>query len=476
MNAKKCIYCGRDADLSKSDIMPDGLTNSRIFNENVCRIEHNNKFSDLFESKVINDFAYITNQLDIKSSKAKKYHEYEAEVEINHDIYSVKTDSSASLFRKRTLKSLDGKRVLTTKSSGSADNRGAFIIDINNEKIIKKVKISADIFFSKEIFRLMAKIAYEWYCFENDISGYHSEFDEIIRCITNGEALDRVSVVAKEDLYTSDFSIFNSYGNHHMILFDDTWGRINAWIYFFEIAFYRVILTKKAPANCKYNFLYRQLSTYGDNNISIKKTCLADAARSSNFEVERFIDELNETVPEQICKSGPLNAQVYIGSHEEERLFRVMGILAFCSKVDLLSEAKYCISNESPNEKKKILIPLIFNNLSRVLLHTCVSKRKIRRFVKDHFRSDEPIRLNFSASNPNFIFLLYIVMQIGIMNLSQYDRDKVEDIVRNKLHKNIQGEYFLDEELEQILKQEISSVPNYDDIIRRGISLVKAWG
>jgi len=46
---RKCIYCDTSVDLSESDIIPDALTNARILNKNVCRIAHNNKFSDLFE-------------------------------------------------------------------------------------------------------------------------------------------------------------------------------------------------------------------------------------------------------------------------------------------------------------------------------------------------------------------------------------------------------------------------------------------
>ena len=47
-----CIYCG-NTETSESDIIPDALTNARITNKNVCKTEHNNKFSDLFESDVI---------------------------------------------------------------------------------------------------------------------------------------------------------------------------------------------------------------------------------------------------------------------------------------------------------------------------------------------------------------------------------------------------------------------------------------
>lgn len=38
---EKCIYCGKETDLSESDIIPDALTNARIINRCVCRIEHN---------------------------------------------------------------------------------------------------------------------------------------------------------------------------------------------------------------------------------------------------------------------------------------------------------------------------------------------------------------------------------------------------------------------------------------------------
>ena len=38
--AHKCIYCGEVNDLSESDIIPDALTNARILNRNVCRVEY----------------------------------------------------------------------------------------------------------------------------------------------------------------------------------------------------------------------------------------------------------------------------------------------------------------------------------------------------------------------------------------------------------------------------------------------------
>ena len=66
-----CIYCGNKHDLSESDVIPDALTNARLTNKNVCRIEHNNKFSDLFEGEVTNSLAFLTKELEIKAGKGK---------------------------------------------------------------------------------------------------------------------------------------------------------------------------------------------------------------------------------------------------------------------------------------------------------------------------------------------------------------------------------------------------------------------
>ena len=93
-----CIYCGIETDLSESDIIPDALTNARITNKNVCKIEHNNKFSDLFESKVIKALAFITNELDVKSKKSKNYASYPAKVEIAGVEYEVSKTSDRSIF------------------------------------------------------------------------------------------------------------------------------------------------------------------------------------------------------------------------------------------------------------------------------------------------------------------------------------------------------------------------------------------
>ena len=108
----ECIYCGIREDLSKSDIIPDALTNAKIINPNVCRIEHNNNFSDMFEAEVIKKLAFITNGLDIKSSKGKNYASYEARITVGDTEYNTKMTSESELFGRKKMRSVDGKFLL----------------------------------------------------------------------------------------------------------------------------------------------------------------------------------------------------------------------------------------------------------------------------------------------------------------------------------------------------------------------------
>ncbi len=110
----KCIYCGKSDDLSESDIIPDALTNARILNKNVCRVEHNNKFSDMFESKVINALSFITNELDIKSSKGKNYAPYNATIIIEGTEYNMLLHSDTDIFNGRVSKSVDKSQIISS--------------------------------------------------------------------------------------------------------------------------------------------------------------------------------------------------------------------------------------------------------------------------------------------------------------------------------------------------------------------------
>lgn len=142
----RCIYCGRTDDLSESDIIPDALTNARILNRNVCRIEHNNRFSDMFESKVIEALSFITNELDIKSSKGKKYAPYNAIITIEGNDYDVLLHGDNDIFNGRVLNSVDRSQKISSYDKIvkiAKDESKVQPIDVNQIEIEKKYELMA---------------------------------------------------------------------------------------------------------------------------------------------------------------------------------------------------------------------------------------------------------------------------------------------------------------------------------------------
>lgn len=133
----KCIYCGIDHDLSESDIIPDALTNARILNRNVCRIEHNNKFSDMFESKVIDALSFITNEFDIKSSKGKKYAPYEAVVTIEGTDYNLKPHGDNEIFNGRVLKSADNTQMISSYDKAVKIAKDEYVVHDGDSEDLK---------------------------------------------------------------------------------------------------------------------------------------------------------------------------------------------------------------------------------------------------------------------------------------------------------------------------------------------------
>lgn len=270
----KCIYCGKDKDLSESDIIPDALTNARILNRNVCRIEHNNKFSDMFESRVIDALGFITNEFDIKSSKGKNYASYDSVVTIEGIDYNLKLHGDNEIFNGRVIKSSDNKHMLISYDKAveiAKDESKVQPLDINTIEIQKKVRINNEIFFDISMYRMFSKIAFEWYCAKNEVSGYYSEFSSIIEFITTGDGTNPVSIIQEDELYKMVDQLGNL-GSHILLAFEKEDGEINVIISLFGLLMYRVIVAKHMPSICVNNYLYTELRTDSSRKEIVHKS------------------------------------------------------------------------------------------------------------------------------------------------------------------------------------------------------------
>ena len=304
----KFIYCGNDYDLSESDIIPDALTNARILNKNVCRIEHNNKLSDMFESKVIDTLAFITNELDIKSSKAKKYAAYDAVLTIEGIDYNLKLHGDKEIFNGKVIKSSDNKHMISSYDKAveiAKDKSKVQLLDINAIEIEKTVRINNEIFFDVSMYRMLSKIAFEWYCSKNNISGDYSKFSNIVEFITTGKGTNPISIIQEEKIYNMIDQVVNL-GSHTLVAFEKEDGEIDVIISLFGLLMYRVVVTQKKPSICMYNFLYTELRTDSSRkeivhqSVNEAQQTFDEMLNSDNFVcTDIIIDGKNVMVPKK---------------------------------------------------------------------------------------------------------------------------------------------------------------------------------
>lgn len=450
----QCLYCGIANDLSKSDIIPDALTNAKIINPNVCRIEHNNKFSDLFEDEVIRKLALITNELDIKSSKSKKYASYSTQINVDGTEYSTKISSETELFRNKKMRSVDGKFLIgpieEIKKIKGANDKNVTQIDVNQIEIEKKVNIDLSVFFSESMYRMVAKIAFEWYCLQNDISGKVEAFEPIIQFITNGIGDDIVTIVGNEELY-STIKMTTNFGSHTLLSYVAKDNSVNILVSLFGIAIYNIKICDSVIDECRNNVIFQELSL--------------DAKRVQfKFDTfENFTHDFHNKFTE-----------VELGN----------GIKAMIPKdmTDVSIQYQYFYGTNYPlfqgdlqcaNKTNEKIINLIIKHMEDTLQSSAVTLRGLKRFVKEHFNSfDEEIKLNPKVTNKKAVFMFYLLFIVGQSNGVIKGLRDLNKVLKDKFSGETIG---ISDEVSCKLNDEIFSTANYSDIILKGAKTIDSW-
>ena len=462
MEERACIYCG-NTEISESDIVPDALTNARITNKNVCKTEHNNKFSDLFESDVIAALALITNELDIKSRKGNSYAAYQAKIKIDGIEYSTKMTSEKELFNgKKVLISTDKKYKLSSMEKikeMAEDQSQVEAVDINKFPLQTSVEISIEIYFSKKMFRMISKIAYEWYCSRNNVSGYHEEFSNIVSYITSGRGNNPVTILQNEELYNY-YEEQVSLGSHGLFCFIGKGGKINVIVSLFGIAMYRVIVSNIVPSFCKNNFLFMELRTDSSRKEIIHSSyedaekCLLSTFSDKNSFIEReFIPGLRIRIQKEVPK---------------------IDIILYSFVLDI-TKAFFELYDETldPNET---INKIIYHNIEEILQTSSLHKKAIKRFVKEYFfDGHEVIKLNPDSSNKKTLFLMYILFIIGRNNIEIIDDNLLQRIAKEALGMGMENKFVVTDEMEKKLQGEILSTEGYSEFLEKGAEVIKRW-
>ncbi|AFM40963.1 hypothetical protein Desaci_1988 [Desulfosporosinus acidiphilus SJ4] len=459
---KRCIYCDTDNDLSESDIIPDALTNARITNKNVCRVDHNNKFSDMFESKVIEALSFITNELDIKSSKGKNYARYAATVKIDDVDYETYISSEKDLFNGRVLKSADKKFLMSSLERANEiakDQSKVKPIDINTLVIEKTVNVNLEIYFDPAIFRLAAKIAFEWYCAKNSVSGYHDDFDNIISFINTGNCESPVSIVQNSKIYDFVGNQIN-FGSHCLLSFQDKQNRINVIVNLFGIVMYKVIVCNHTPEFCTNNLIYQELCTDSSRKEIINQS-LMDTERT----YQEYLTSDAHFIPVKLPNGITFMLPAEIPEVD------ILLYMFVCNAVRGFQEI-----NDETVTPNKTIIDILLKNISRITEAALLHKKSIKRFVKEHFKAGhKPNKINPASSNKKDIFMLYILMVIGKSGVKKIDDNALQQIAKGAFNIGANEEILISDELVEKLKIGILETLEYSSLIEQGATIIEQW-
>lgn len=449
-NKVGCIYCGMDCDLSVSDIIPDALTNGKICNKNVCRVKHNNYFSDAFEYKVIEGLAVITNELNVKSSKGKNYAKYEAEIIVDGTTYSTKISSESELFHgKKVLKSIDGKHFLgpmdklTQFNSYKIENMAE--VDINESGIEKRITVDLSVFFSDSIYRLMAKIAFEWYCLCNDIQNKCYGLENIIQFITEGIGENPVNIICsgEEQIFNS---IIGEIGNHTLILYVPENGSLNVLISLFGIALYNVKLSDVIPENCKYRVSYISINLDGEK---------------SEFKA-RTEEELHSEITSQMMPMNKIGGlQIMVPKKLNDN---TIAAKMFYLSSDWIYKGIDFDVNEIEIRKR------IKENVDYLLKMSSFTLHGIKRFVREyeHVIADG-VKLYEKGGVTKNLFMFYALFVIGHSNGAITTFDELNNEIVNRFGKREIG--LTSESCKQI-QEEMLACNDYAEVIKHGANIV----
>lgn len=458
----RCIYCGATENLSESDVFPDALTNARILNKNVCRIDHNNRFSDMFESKVVSALAFITNELDIKSSKGKQYSKYKAKITIGGDEYSINIHGDNNIFDGRVLKSDDGRHMIGSfdkmvQIAGS--DKTVEPLDVNNIEIKKRVIINNDIFFDESMFRMISKIAYEWYCARNDIVGVHPEFENIIRYITEGKGCNPVSIIQVPELYDM-LAQQTNLGSHALIAFRTSTGNINVIVSLFGLLMYRVVISDTLFSGANYNFLFTELCI----DSSQKNLCHESVDSAEEYIYDFLSPERNNR-----CDIGELKVMF----SKAENVKDTPNISLYITLFNLIK----CFDQITDDAKgpNKVVNSILFKNLKDITQASTIQKKSIKRFVKENFpEGHDPIVLNSKTKNRKATVMLYAVYLVGLSEVKDLNDNILQKILKRALNIT-SGEIAITDEIEIRLKKEMMDNKNYAEVLEKGAVKIQKW-
>lgn len=444
----RCIYCNAAEDLSDSDIIPDGLTNAKITNKNVCRIAHNNKFSDQFESYVINSLSALRDSLDIKT-KGNKYPLTNFKVTIGDFSTTIKGTKYSSGIGNRVLSDNEknikiGPRNIIENIAKKYNNAVQTELDINTMEIETRFNVDLGVFFSEEAKKLMAKIGYEWYCKHNKINKFHNEFVNITKYICGENMIDDVVTYIKDPNIYSSIDKNCLSGSHTLFTYIDSSNAVNIVISFFGICIYNIKLLNKISNKFKYNYLYQEFQV-NSNKLTVHKQDIG--------QLQKII---GDNVINQVLFQTPIDTKNFINASRYVELNTLMA-----QDIHLYPDSD------------AELVKLVLLRYERLFNEEVIHIRKLKRFAKEKLQDGQKnINLNLNGGDSSKISMYYLLYLIGKQEEEQLDINLINRLIQKKFNL-MNNELIIDKKRNEQMFKEMIESDEYRELIKKGAHKIR---
>ena len=250
----RCIYCNTDTDLTVSDIIPAALTKAKVRKKFVCR-SHNSFTNDCYEKEMIQRLNILRNQIGlterdgdpVRFSAELNIGEYtsEKEISISNNKSIMNSDRLYKMRDGQGRKVLVGSKENLLKKKRIEEGR---ILDLSQENISLSSTIDiGESFFSESTLHAVAKIAYEWHCFINNIEKLQEDkYRDIIGYILNPQQANTIIEVVNDVDVISLSDCISRTGSNVLFEYNDMDG--NTYVIFF---LWNIIGYKVKVCECK---------------------------------------------------------------------------------------------------------------------------------------------------------------------------------------------------------------------------------
>lgn len=226
----KCIYCNDDTDLTVSDIIPAALTGAKVRKKFVCHT-HNSFTNDHYEKTMIHQLDIFRNRIGLTERDGDPVRFYgnlvigdyhsEKKVSISDNKSLMDSDRIFRMKDKQGCTTLVGPKDKLLKINGvtEAKIKDLPLIDIS----ISSMTDIRELFISETTLHAVAKIAYEWHCFINDVEEfYEDKYGAITSYILESEQTNTLVEVVTDAYVTALSDQFSRTGTNMLFEYQDS--------------------------------------------------------------------------------------------------------------------------------------------------------------------------------------------------------------------------------------------------------------